>query len=96
VDTVRDPQTSCGFCDGTGIWADPDRGPAAYDPCPHCDGSGSGPATSARSSFADEARPSLEPLLLVVLKALPRLTQDERQRVYEELYRSFDCRIYRP
>jgi hypothetical protein len=26
---------------------------------------------------------------------LPRLTPDERQRLYEELYARYDCRIYR-
>jgi hypothetical protein len=26
---------------------------------------------------------------------LPRLTPDERQKLYEELYARYDCRIYR-
>ena len=99
MNTPRDPQASCGFCDGSGVWADPERGPAAYDPCPHCDGSGVGPAaspgTAAGTVRADEERPSLEPRLPVVLAALPRLSQAERQRVYEELHARFDCRIYR-
>jgi hypothetical protein len=94
VDTLRDPQASCGFCDGTGVWADPERGPAAYDPCPHCDGSGWGPSAPAGSA-RDEGRPSLEPVLPAVLSALARLSPAERQRVYEELYTRFDCRIYR-
>jgi hypothetical protein len=94
VDTLRDPEASCGFCDGTGVWADPERGPAAYDPCPHCDGSGWGPSAAAGAP-RDEGRPSLEPVLPAVLSALARLSQAERQRVYEELYTRFDCRIYR-
>src|SRR5262249_51212067 len=53
VDTVRDPQASCGFCDGTGLWADPERGPAAYDPCPHCDGSGCAPSAAANVAGED-------------------------------------------
>jgi hypothetical protein len=44
---------------------------------------------------ADEERPPLEPRLPAVLAALPRLSQAERQRVYEELHARFDCRIYR-
>ena len=94
MNTPRDPQASCGFCDGSGVWADPERGPAAYDPCPHCDGSGCGPSTAGRATAA-EARPALEPVLPAVLSALARLTPAERQRVYEELYTRFDCRIYR-
>jgi len=94
VDTLRDPEASCGFCDGTGLWADPERGPTACDPCPHCDGSGSGPSTAGCAAAA-ETRPSLEPVLPAVLSALARLTPAERQRVYEELYTRFDCRIYR-
>jgi hypothetical protein len=94
VDTPRDPQASCGFCDGSGVWADPERGPAACDPCPHCDGSGVGPPASA-GVRAEEDRPSLEPRLPAVLATLPRLSQAERQRVYEELHARFDCRIYR-
>ena len=95
MDTPRDPPASCGFCDGSGVWADPDRGPTAYDPCPHCDGSGTGPRTSTGPARADEDRPPLEPQLPAVLAALPRLSQAERQRVYEELHARFDCRIYR-
>jgi hypothetical protein len=94
VDTLRDPQASCGFCDGTGLWADPERGPAAYDPCPHCDGSGCGPSAAANLA-GEDTRPSLEPVLPAVLSALARLSPAERQRVYEELYTRFDCRIYR-
>jgi hypothetical protein len=94
VDTPRDPQASCGFCDGTGVWADPERGPAACDPCPHCDGSGVGPRASG-GTRAEEERPPLEPRLAAVLATLPRLSQAERQRVYEELHARFDCRIYR-
>ena len=95
MDTPRDPQASCGFCDGTGVWADPERGPAACDPCPHCDGSGVGPGVASGATRGDEDRPSIEPQLPAVLAALPRLDQTERQRVYEELHARFDCRIYR-
>jgi hypothetical protein len=95
VDTPRDPQASCGFCDGTGVWADPERGPTACDPCPHCDGSGVGPGVASGATRVDEDRPSIEPQLPAVLAALPRLDQTERQRVYEELHARFDCRIYR-
>jgi hypothetical protein len=94
VDTVRDPQGSCGFCDGTGLWADPERGPAAYDPCPHCDGSGCAPSAAANLA-GEDTRPSLEPVLPAVLSALARLSPAERQRVYEELYTRWDCRIFR-
>ena len=95
MDTVRDPQACCGFCDGTGVWADPERGAGAYDPCPHCGGSGCGPMRSASGSLVEDARPALDPVLPGVLAALPRMSQSERQRVYEELYTRFDCRIYR-
>ncbi len=94
MDTLRDPEASCGFCDGTGLWADPERGPTACDPCPHCDGSGCGPSASGRTA-AEEERASLEPVLAAVLSALTRLTPAERQRVYQELHMRFDCRIYR-
>jgi hypothetical protein len=85
VDIRRDRQPTCGFCDGTGLWPDPGGDP---DPCPLCDGSGVAPAAAL-----DEPQPAETlPRLLMVL---PRLSQAERQRLYEELHGRYDCRIYR-
>ena len=86
MQTVRDRQPTCGFCDGTGLWADQDGDP---DPCPLCDGTGTVVSTSA-----DDPVPS-EIALDRLLALLPRLTQPERQRLYEELHARYDCRIYR-
>ena len=82
VDTVR--RSACGFCDGTGLWADPD---GDTDPCPLCEGSGTGPR--------DDAAPVAETALDRLAALLPRLSQAERQRLYEELHARYDCRIYR-
>jgi hypothetical protein len=84
VDTVRQP--ACGFCDGTGLWADSEGDP---DPCPLCEGTGIVPTT-----MCDEAAVS-ETTLARLLAVLPRLSQADRQRVYEELHARYDCRIYR-
>ena len=84
MDSVQRP--ACGFCDGTGLWADPD---GDTDPCPLCEGSGTSPGP--REDAARVADPPLERLLVV----LPRLSQAERQRLYEELHARYDCRIYR-
>jgi len=93
VDTRPDGQPACGFCDGTGLWADPDAEPAVVDPCPLCEGSGT--SAGMPSPAADDA-PTPEPLPLGrVLALLGRLSQSERQRLYEELYARYDCRIYR-
>ena len=79
-------QPSCGFCDGTGLWPDPG---GDLDPCPLCDGSGTTPVVMLEEPQAAE-------VTLVRLSALlPRLSQTERQRLYEELHARYDCRIYR-
>jgi len=89
VDTRPDRQP-CGFCEGTGLWADPDGGSA--DPCPLCDGSGAAPSAAATAD--DAVAPDAVPIARL-LAVLPRLTQAERQRLYEELHARYDCRIYR-
>jgi hypothetical protein len=86
VDRLEDRQPACGFCDGSGLWPDPEGDP---DPCPLCEGTGIVPAVAA-----DEAPASDAPLTRL-LGVLPRLSQAERQRLYEELYARYDCRIYR-
>jgi len=86
VTTVRDRGPACGFCEGTGIW--PDQGGDA-DPCPLCDGTGARPVTAR-----DDAPLADAPLARLVA-LLPRLSQPERQRLYEELHARWDCRIYR-
>jgi hypothetical protein len=84
VDTVRQP--ACGFCDGTGLWADQEGDP---DPCPLCEGTGVAPT-------AEHDEPAVtEPAVARLLAILPRLSQTERQRLYEELHARYDCRIYR-
>src|SRR2546421_587139 len=72
--------------DGAGIWADQD---GDTDPCPLCEGTGIAP-TGARA----DARVS-EAALPRLLALLSRLSQPERQRLYEELHARYDCRIYR-
>ena len=86
MQTVRNRQPACGFCEGTGLWADLEGDP---DPCPLCEGTGAVPTAAA-----DEA-PAMEVPLDRLLALLPRLTQPERQRLYEELHALYDCRIYR-
>jgi hypothetical protein len=39
--------------------------------------------------------PAAEAALSRLLGVLPRLSQVERQRLYEELHARYDCRIYR-
>lgn len=74
------------------MWVDPDVGPGAADPCPLCDGTGAMPAPAASTSGEVPA----EPLSLArVVDALSRLTQAERQQLYELLHARYDCRIYR-
>ena len=93
MNSTRDRHPACGFCDGTGLWADPDGDLGAADPCPLCDGSGTPPG---HASTTDEERQAPEvPSLARLLALLPRLTQPERQRLYEELHALYDCRIYR-
>jgi len=90
VETRRNGQPACGFCEGTGLWADPDGGPA--DPCPLCDGRGVAPSTGT----PDDPSPAVDVLPLArLLAVLPKLTPSERQRLYEELHACYDCRIYR-
>ncbi len=93
MDTRPEGQPACGFCDGSGLWTDPDADPAVIDPCPLCEGSG---MVSARCAAAGDDTPPTETLTLArLLAVLPRLSQSERQRLYEELYLRYDCRIYR-
>ena len=86
-----DRQPACGFCDGTGLWAVEDGDPGAADPCPLCEGSGLAPTVVARA--ADETPEAATLARLTAI--LPRLSQAERQRLYEELHTRYDCRIYR-
>ena len=93
MDTWPDGQSACGFCDGSGLWTDPDGDPAVVDPCPLCEGSG---MVSARCAPAGDDALQTEALPLArLLTILPRLSQSERQRLYEELYLRYDCRVYR-
>jgi hypothetical protein len=87
VDSRRDRQPACGFCDGTGLWPDPGGDP---DPCPLCDGAGVAPGAPPEEPQAPET--GTLPRLIAVL---PRLSQADRQRLYEELHGRYDCRIYR-
>jgi hypothetical protein len=84
-------QPDCVFCDGTGLWADPDGDPAVTDPCPLCDGTGAFAPPTAPAGDEPHAVDTIGRLLSV----LPRLTDAERQRLYEELYALYNCRIYR-
>jgi hypothetical protein len=91
VTTAGDRQP-CGFCDGTGLWADQDGDLVVSDPCPLCEGSGVAPT----DPVAGDEPPAGEAVALTRLLALlPRLSQAERQRLYEELHGRWDCRIYR-
>ena len=47
------------------------------------------------SAPAGDELPSAEAALTRLLVLLPRLSQRERQRLYEELHARYDCRIYR-
>ena len=85
MNSLRDRQPACGFCDGTGVWPDPGSDP---DPCPLCDGTGVTPVVNDDVAQLDAALPR-------ILAVLPRLSQPERQRLYEELHAIYDCRIYR-
>jgi hypothetical protein len=88
VDSVRDGEPACVFCDGTGLWPDPEGDP---DPCPLCEGTA---VIVHRAPTGDEL-PGSEAALARLLVLLPRLSQRERQRLYEELHARYDCRIYR-
>jgi hypothetical protein len=94
VDTVGDRAPACAFCEGTGLWADADGDAVVHDPCPLCDGSGAAPADGLVDVVAAEAPPATS--LLAQARALvARMTQAERQQLYEELHGRWDCRIYR-
>lgn len=93
MDTGRDHQGPCGFCDGTGRWADADGDLADADPCPLCDGTGVGPGAPAAAGEEPQAPEAVT--LTRLIGVLPRLSQPERQRLYEELHAVYDCRIYR-
>jgi hypothetical protein len=82
-------QGSCDFCDGTGRWIDAVLG--ATDPCPACDARGTvSPGTCAPTDDGTAGGDDRE-----ILHAVGGLTQAERQRLYEELHRRWNCRIYR-
>ena len=90
----RDREPACGFCDGTGLWEDPDTDPTFPDPCPLCDGSGLGPHLASPVARVVTA-PSPPVVAGDVVALLAGLTQPERQQVYELLHARYDCRIYR-
>ena len=93
MDSVRNRAPACGFCDGTGLWGDAGGDPTDADPCPLCEGTGQAPG--AESAAGDDGvAPEAVPLNRL-LALLPRLSQPERQRLYEELHALYDCRIYR-
>jgi len=86
-----DRQAACGFCDGTGLWMDPDVGPAGTDPCPLCAGAG----TLDPPPIDDSLAPASEPAFERAVALLGELTAAERQQLYEMLHARYDCRIYR-
>lgn len=95
-------QRKCGFCNGTGHWTDSTTG--SSDPCPICGGSGSitvGPGASSSGQGAAQAAaatPPAEARKLQVddlMNLADRLTQEERQRLYEALHDRWDCRMYK-
>jgi hypothetical protein len=92
VTSPRDRQANCGFCEGTGLWADAASDASAADPCPLCDGSGIQPGAVAP---ADEPQASPTLTLERVLAGLPEMSPQDRQRLYEDLHALYDCRIYR-
>ena len=81
------PDACCEFCDGTGRWTDSASGTA--DPCFVCEGTGRIVVTGKRGPDAPDGGVRL-------LTTVARLTQGERQRLYEALYRQWNCRIYKP
>jgi len=92
VTSPRDRQAHCGFCEGSGLWADAAEDPSAADPCPLCDGTGTVAGTFAP---ADHPQPTAVLTLDQMLAALPDLSPQDRQRLYEDLHALYDCRIYR-
>lgn len=91
---ASDRPLPCAFCEGTGVWPDPDIDPQIADPCPLCCGTG---AVAVATMRTDEPEgPTPEALTLErILAALGDLTAEERQRLYETLHSQYDCRIYR-
>ena len=83
-------QPACGFCDGTGLWAEQEGEVAAADPCPLCEGTGQAPVATAIVEESADASAFAR-----LSSVLQRLSQLERQRLYEELHARYDCRIYR-
>jgi hypothetical protein len=73
----------CEFCDGTGRWTDEAAG--TDDQCLVCEGTGTVRTSGAAATLGDD-------LLLITVAAL---TQRERQQLYEELYRRWNCRMYK-
>ena len=90
MDSSRDRRTTCGFCDGTGLWVEQVGDPPGADPCPLCEGTGVAPARPVVDEAAEAAATFAR-----LQSVLPRLSQSERQRLYEELHARYDCRIYR-
>jgi len=93
VEHLRDRQPACGFCEGSGLWSDPEVDPSTPDPCPLCDGTGQAPP--ARQVAGPPAPVEVPVTFARVLAALRGLSQPERQHLYEELHARYDCRIYR-
>jgi hypothetical protein len=92
LDAASNRPLPCAFCEGTGLWPDPDIDPQAADPCPLCCGVG----TIAAMRADEPGTPEPEALTLErILAALGDLTAEERQRLYEVLHTQYDCRIYR-
>jgi len=90
VRTPTDQPPLCAFCDGTGMWPDPESDASLPDPCPLCNGRGRRLPPPPPAASPGDRLP-----LVRLLAALPELSGEERQRLYEELYRRWDCRIYR-
>ena len=93
MESSRNRHPSCGFCDGTGLWVEQIGDPPGADPCPLCEGTGVAPPMAAAG--ADEAA-EVQATFTRLVAVLPRLSQAERQRLYEELHARWDCRIYKP
>ncbi len=88
---VQTADLTCDFCDGTGCWAD--TGSGLGDLCFVCDGVGSiVPEVGDDQAAWEWPRSRGELDLLVTVSGL---SQTERQRLYEELHRRWNCRIYK-
>ena len=71
MDSAGDRRPACGFCDGTGLWPDPEGDPAAADPCPLCEGTKVAPPATAGAGEEGQATEAVRTRLLALL---PRLT----------------------